>query len=312
MLNIGFFKGQPTDYIIKYISGSVVKEGPGLAFYYLKYRTQVVAVPTCSTDANFVFNDITNNFQSITVQGQFTYRINEARKAASLLNFTIDPQMYVYLSEDPQRLTQRIINVLQMVTHSEIQMLSLEDALKQTENIASNVLKIIRERSLLESLGVELLSVYFVAAKPTPEVSKALEAEYREKLLRKADESIYARRAAAVEEERKIKENELNTQIAIEEQRKQLISLEGDNAQQEAEYRGKALESEAHYRANALEKELVKYKNLDPRLLLALGFRELGQNAGKVGNLMITTEVLSALLNVKTDAKDGKRAESEI
>ena len=76
-------------------------------------------------------------------------------------------------------------------------------------------------------LGAELLNVYFISAKPTPEVAKALEADYRETLLRKADMAIYARRAAAVEEERKIKENELNTEIALEEQRRRLIDLQG-------------------------------------------------------------------------------------
>ena len=78
-------------------------------------------------------------------------------------------------------------------------------------------------------MGTELLSVYFVAVKPTPEVAKALEADYRETLLRKADMAIYARRAAAVEEERKIKENELNTEITLEEQRQKLVDLQGQN-----------------------------------------------------------------------------------
>jgi len=54
-----------------------------------------------------------------------------------------------------------------------------------------------------------------VAAKPTPEVAKALEAEYCETLLCEADMAISARRATAVEEEWKIKGNELNTKIAL-------------------------------------------------------------------------------------------------
>ena len=117
--------------------------------------------------------------------------------------------------------------------------------------IAATVQTRIKDSALLDSLGAELLSVYFVAAKPTPEVAKALEADYRETLLRKADMAIYARRAAAVEEERKIKENELNTEIALEEQRQKLIELQGRNALQEAQSRGKALEEEAKYKAAA-------------------------------------------------------------
>ena len=62
MLDIGFFKGQPTECILKYVAGRVVREGQGLAFFYLKHNTQVIAVPTSSTDANLVFNEVTNNF----------------------------------------------------------------------------------------------------------------------------------------------------------------------------------------------------------------------------------------------------------
>jgi hypothetical protein len=146
-------------------------------------------------------------------------------------------------------------------------------------------------------VGVELLSIYVVAAKPTPEVGKALEAQYRETLLRKADEAIYARRAAAVEEERKIKENELSTDIALEQHRRELIDLQGANTLQEAEFRGQALVQEGDYRATAIERELSAYRGQDPRMLLALALKELGANAGNIGNLTVTTEMLSSLLN---------------
>jgi hypothetical protein len=153
-------------------------------------------------------------------------------------------------------------------------------------------------------MGAELLSVYFVAAKPTPEVGKALEATYREELLRKADEAIYARRYAAVEEERKIKENELNTDITLERQREQLIERKGANDLAEAENRGKALEREAEYRARANERELAVYKSFDPRSLVALSMNELGRNAERLGNLTITSEVLASLLNGTTTGRD--------
>ena len=88
MLDIGFFKGEPTDYVIKYAGGRATREGRGLAFYYLKHNTSIVAVPTNSRDASFVFNEVTNNFQSVTIQGQCTYRISDPVQAASLLNFS--------------------------------------------------------------------------------------------------------------------------------------------------------------------------------------------------------------------------------
>ena len=209
MFGIRYFKAQPNQYILKYAAGRVTKEGPGLSFFYLPYNTQVVAVPTSSMDANFVFNEVTNNFQEVTIQGQLTYRIHEPRQAAALLDFTIDPRQRGYVSDDPEKLVRRICNVVQIETRREIQQRSLEQTLRDSQAIAAEVLRRLRAGSELQPLGAELLSVYFLSTRPTPEVAKALEAEYRETLLRKADEAIYARRAAAVDEERKIKEKEL-------------------------------------------------------------------------------------------------------
>jgi len=302
MFGLRFFKGQPTDYVIKYVSGRLRREGLGLAFYYLHHNTQIITVPTTTVDGNFIFNEITNNFQSVTIQGQFTYRIADPRQASSLLNFTIDPRSRHYVSQDPEKLQQRIANIVQMETRGEIQTRTLEETLRDSQPIAAAVLGRIRETLLLQSLGVDLISIFFVSAKPTPEVAKALEAQYRETLLRQADEAMSARRAAAVEDESKIKENELNTEITLEQRRRQLIELEGANAQQEAEFRGRALEKEAEYRARAQEMELAVYRTFAPPAILALAMKAIGDNAGRIGNLNITPEVLAELLHAQTAA----------
>lgn len=296
MFGLGFFKGQPTEYIIHYAGGRKKREGKGLSFYYLKYNSQIVAVPTSSTDVHFIFNEQTSNFQAVTIQGQFSYRVKNPLLVAELLNFGIDFSMR-YVSKDPELLSQRITNVIQMETRGEIHKRSLEEALRQSKVIAAKVLESIQQGGALDGLGIELLSIYFISMKPTPEVSKALEAEYREMLLRRADEAIYSRRASAVEEERKIKEKELSTAITLEEQRRLLIDLEGSNETQEAENRGKALEKESEYRAKSLERELGLYDALDPHVILALAMKGIGENAGKIGNLTITSEILAALLD---------------
>jgi regulator of protease activity HflC (stomatin/prohibitin superfamily) len=307
VFNIGYFKGQPTDYIFKYTSGRLTRDGLGLAFYYLKHNTQLVAVPTGSTDVGFAFNELTNNFQEVTLQGQLTYRILDPRKAAALLNFAIDPASGSHVSDARVRLAGRLNNIVQIETRSEIQRRTLEETLRDAQAIAALVLGRLREgHGELQTLGVELLSVYFLSTRPTPEVAKALEAEYRETLLGKADEAIYARRAAAVAEERKIKEKELDSDKALEEQRRALIVLQGENARQEAEGRGRALEQEAQFRAQAAELELAVYRTLDARQLLAFALKELAQNAGKIGNLTITTEMLAALLNPSSATHEAR------
>lgn len=297
MFGIAFFKGQPTDYIIKYAGGRAVRQGLGLSFYYVALSTQVAVIPTSTRDASFVFNELTNNFQSVTLQGQFTYRIADPAQAATQLNFAWNTRRQEYAAKDPDSLPPRIANVVQMETRRELQQRTLEQTLRQSQDIAGAVLARLRDAALLAPLGVELTNLYFLSAKPTPEVAKALEAQYRETLLRQADEAIYARRGAAVAEERKIKESEGATQIALEEQRSSLIALEGDNARIEAENKGRTLETLAGFEARASAQKLAVYSGMDPRSLLALALKEMGENARKIGALNITTETLGSLLN---------------
>jgi predicted RNase H-like HicB family nuclease len=281
-----FFKGQPTDYVRQYVRGRIRQEGIGLSFYYLPFRTSVVIVPIQSIDASFVFQEMTRAFQTVAIQGQFTYRIVAPGETAQLLNFAIDPRTRQYVSEDPEKLRQRLTNVIHMETRRVVEQMTLEQAITSASELARTVLARLREDGLAEPLGVELLSLHVTSVKPAPDMAKALEAESREALLRRADEAIYARRRAAVEEERAIKESELATATTLEQQREQLIALQGANVEKEAESR-----------ARATSLEMQAFSAVDPRTLLAVAIKGLSDHAGDIGNLTITSEMLSSLLN---------------
>lgn len=289
-----YFKGQPTDFIIRYSGGSLRNSGKGLAFFYWKYNTQVVAVPTQSQDASFVFNELTKDFQEVTLQGQVTFAIQDANVAATLFNFTIDPERYTYLSDDYEKLGKRLVNLVQIETRAEVSQRTLQETLRDASQLSNTITERLRSGSQISSLGVQLLRADFLSVRPTPEVGKALEAELREALLRKADEAIYARRAASVDEEKRIKEKELASDKAIEDQKKELIALQGANELAEAQNAAQAREVAAEAEAKAAEMNLVIYKDMDHRKLLAYAIKELA--GAKIGNLTITTEMLSSLL----------------
>lgn len=286
MALIEYFKAEPTDYILAYSNGKIVRQGVSQAFWYWRPSTSIVLVPISTTDALFVLNEITGNFQAVTLQGQITYRIVEPKTIAGLLNFTIDPRTRQYLSDDPAKLNQRIINVVQMHTRGELRRYALEEALQSAENLSRTVLARIQEENVLAAMGVECLSLFFTAIKATPEMTKALEAEYREALQQRADQAIYSRRAEAVEQERKIKQNELSTAVALEQRRQELVDLQGENARKQAEFE-----------AEATRIKLAPLQALDPKLVLALAFRDFAANAEKVGNLTITADILEQILN---------------
>ena len=281
----GYYKGEPTEYVIRYVRGRLVREGRGLSFFYYAPTAAIASVPMNTQDADFVFNEITANFQAVTVQGQITYRITEPRRLALLLDHLVNPRTKTFRSRDPAKLPVRIINLVQEATRTEIQRLPLEDALRLRADVARSITSRLRASADLAGLGVEALNVFVTAVRPTPEVAKALEADYRETLLKKADQAIYHRRASAVEEERKIRENELGTDIALEQERSNLVDLKVANLAKEAEADAKALEA-----------RIGPYRTIDPRTLLALGLKSLGENAAKIGNLTITPDLLSTLL----------------
>lgn len=282
---ISYFKGDPSEHVMEFVRGRLVREGRGLGFYYWTRTTSIVAVPLNTADADFVFNEITANFQSVTVQGLATYRIVDPKKAASILNYAIHPRTRGFLSHDPSKLATRITNLVQEVMRTEIQNLSLEDNLRKGADLARSTLERLQKMPDLDSLGVSIVNVFLTAVKPTPEVAKALEADYREALLKKADNAIYDRRAVAVEQERRIQENQMTTDIALEKEREQLVELKASNILKEVEAEAKATEA-----------KLRPYQKMDPCMVTAMGFMSLGENAAKIGNVTITPDLLSEIL----------------
>jgi len=130
MFGLRFIKMQPTSYLLQYKKGRIVREGAGLSFFYYAPTSSLVAVPIASTDAPFIFNEVTSDFQEITIQGQANYRITDPKRVSQLLNFTLDASARTYVSDDPQKLSARVINVIKVLTRKELQTLPLRDALR--------------------------------------------------------------------------------------------------------------------------------------------------------------------------------------
>ena len=315
MLGIRFMKASPTHYVIHYKSGTVVREGAGLAFFYYGPTSAIASVPLASDDVPFVFTETTADFQTVTVQGQLTYRVADPKKVAALLDFTVVGNG-TFQSEDPEKLGQRLINEAQLLTNGFIHGRTLKESLRSAEPLAEAVLQGFRGSPAMAMLGVEILSFSVLAIRPTPEMARALEAEAREALQKDADQALYHRRNYAVEQERTIKESELNTEIAVEEKRRQIRETQTDAEIAVEEKRRTLVETraenerkEADGKAYALQEVLRPLASVDWRVLLALGkagqdpkamialaFREIAEHAERIGSLNISPELLTTLM----------------
>jgi hypothetical protein len=334
MLGIGFVKVQPTTYLIQYRNGRAVREGPGLSIFYFGPSTSLVAVPVSSREVPFIFEVQTADFQAVTVQGQVTYRIAQPRRAAEMLNFSLKPGGRGYESDDPQKLPERVAAIAKAVVQGNMGTLGLRDALRGAGELGRAVATRFGAHPEVASLGLELIDFAILAVKPTVETARALEAEAREAILKAADDAIFERRNASVNGERRIRENELNTEIAVEQKKRQIreTQLEAeaslrarkhelDRADMEAsigleeerkafvERKASNIRTLAEADAHRVEAVVDALRNADPRIvqalaasgmepgqLIAQAFGGIAERAEKIGELNVSPDLLSGLL----------------
>ncbi len=333
MFGINYIKFDSSKYVIHYSGGKIKREGRGLAFFYFAPSSSIVAIPMGSNDFQFIFNETTKDFQTVSIQGQITYKITNPKQLSEMLDFTVDAKGFNKTS-DSEKLSQRLINDAQTAASSFISSLTLREALKNAKVIESKISDGLKASRAVELLGVELLSSNILAVRPSPEMARALEAETREALQQEADQAVYLRRNFAVEQERKIKESELNTEIAVEEKKKQITEKKMESEvlkeQNNRKIREMKMEAdisvedqkknlidikvsnekkEADSRGYVLETTLKPYKGMDWRTLMAIGkdasdpkmqmaiaFREMAENAQKIQNLNITPDLLQTMI----------------
>lgn len=316
MLGLRYLKVSPTTYVMLYRQGRIVREGLGLSFFYFAPTASIVQVAVSSRHVPFVFNEVTADFQDVTIQGELAFRVSDAKRVAASLDFSVDASGR-YRSDDPGKLDERLVHVAQIATRAFTEQRKLKELLIASDGLVADVLKGLRESEVAAKLGLEIQDLSILGIKPTPEMAKALQTDAREELLRRADEAIYTRRNAAVELERTIKENELNTEIAVEQKKRQIreSQMEADIAveQQRAilvDSRVANERKESEARAAGLQAMLEPIKSVDWRTLLAvngtdsaqvmsLAFQELAQNAAKIGELNISPDLLNTLLRSK-------------
>lgn len=337
MFGINYIKFDSMTYVILYKNGKVAKEGKGLSFFYYAPNSSIVSIPTGSSDINFIFTETTSDFQEVSIQGNITYKIEKPQQLAELLDYTVNENGN-YKKNDYEKLDERLINEAQTATSGFIRELDLVNAVNSSKELSAEVYRNLRDSNAISELGVTPLRVSILAIKATPETKKALESKAREELLKQADLAIYERRNFSVEQERMIKQSELNTEIAIVEKEKEIAEKQMERDVAEAENDRKIREMKvqadlsietqrrdlmdiqvvnekksADSKGYAIEAMIKPYRTIDWRQIaalnsqagdssnnIALAFRELAENAGKIGTLNISPDLIETLINPKT------------
>ncbi len=316
MFGIRFAKFAPSEYVIQFKNNTIIREGAGLSFFYYAPTSSIVKVPINSFDVPFAFTDISSDFQPITLQGQLTYQITDPAKLVKSMDFGIQANG-AYATRDPEQLPERLILATQVAIRADLSQLTMKEALVSSTEICEKVRRRMETSPILGSLGLSLLDLSLVSIKTSPEMTKALESETREALHKRADDAIYERRNASVEQERRIRENELNTEISVEEkqktirerkiaadiaievERRELIETRVANEQKLADSKAYALDATMRPLKGADWRTVLAVMGggqLDPNVLMAMAFKEMAENAGKIGELNVNPDFLKTMI----------------
>lgn len=333
---ITYKKFEPTEYVMKVKKGKVVQRGLGLSFFYNTMNTSMMVIPATAFDTSFAFSDIlTLDFQNISVQGDISYVITDYEKASKMVNFSYkDKKEYAaVLNDAKQKMAKRIINLAKVYVTKFAREKSVRDAIMAADELAAILKADMKEDETLREFGLELISVSILGIMAQSDTRKALEAATREEILKQQDDAIYKRRNAAIEQERIVKENELNTEIKVAEKQKEkrekemevkrlvqekqaeldaqklandirleeenckLVDLQTENEKKKSD--AKAYDSEVLLKTFAgIDKEVVKAlvtSGMDSKALIAKAFVEIGDKADKIGVLNVSPDLLETL-----------------
>lgn len=322
MLGFRYLKAPPTRFVSLYKNGHPVRQGNGASFWFFAPSSTILSIELASVDVPFVFEEVSSDFQEVSIQGQLGYRIEDPEKLITLMNYEVDKQGR-YVSDDPDKLNDRLIHLVQQRAKRFCQNETLENVLLKTDELSADLLNSLQGSEFVSLHGVEVLSLVVLAIKPTPEMAKAMQADAREKFLMKADQAMYGRRNTAIELERELKENELNTErtveekrlevrraamqadVEIESQREQLVEQQVANNRKLADAQNDSLRGMLDAMKSVDWKTIAAASgNGEARGLIAMAFQQIAENAQKIGRLDISPDLLSRLLDDKDENFD--------
>jgi regulator of protease activity HflC (stomatin/prohibitin superfamily) len=312
-------RGTPAQHVRHLRRGKVVHDGAGLSFFFRPLSAVLSEVPVDDRELAVLFHARSADFQDVTVQASVTFRVSDPALARSRLDFSVDPESGHWRGNPLDQLAGLLTETAQQQVLGLIARSTLAAVLAGgVDDIRDRILRGLTGDSRLAETGIAVVGARVVAIRPEPEVEKALRTPAREQIQQEADRATYERRAVAVQRERAIAENELQTRIELARREAELIEQKGVNARREAEEavlasgihvnakangevimaRARAAGTQALGEAKAAAEaaHVRAYHHLPPATVLALSLQELAGQLPQIGSLVITPDLLAPVL----------------
>jgi hypothetical protein len=306
------------------------REGVGLTFWF-RPRTAVLSeVPLDDRELSLVCHARTADHAELSVPVGITHRVSEPELAAQRLDFGVDPRTGRWRGTPLDALATLLGELAQQPVLALLAGSTLEAALAAgPDPVQQAIAGRLDGDERLAELGVSVVGVRVLAVRADPELERSLQTPTREAAQARADRATYQRRADAVERERAIAENELQSSIELARREEQLVDQRGANTRRQAELDAAAglVAAEAEVRRGDLEAvrdralsaaradgvramglaeaaaeaaRMEVLRDLPPGVLGALALRELAGHLPEIGQLTVTPDMLTGLVTQLT------------
>jgi regulator of protease activity HflC (stomatin/prohibitin superfamily) len=299
-------------------NGRVRRSGRGLGVWFSPQGSNsLVEVPADERDHELQISATTRDFQTVSVQGTATWRAADPLKLADRVDFSVDAGNGAYRADPIAQVEGLIDGLVKVAVERFVSARLVGEVLSEGVGPLLATLEADIGRSpRLSAIGVELAGVRLNTLTPSPDLVRALRQPTVERLQQAADEATFGRRAAAVEKEAAIAENETKARIKLEEERALLISRERDNevararaAQETAEVTAEGAartrqiaslaEAEAILRLDqarlAGERERAEIARTMPQMVVLAEALKEGLGASTIGTLNLGPDVVSLI-----------------
>lgn len=312
-------RAEAAQHIQYFRKGTLKKSGKGLSFWFDPTGASLNEIPMNDRELIFMIKGQSSDYQDLAVQGSVIWRVADADKIASRVDFGIDVNKGMRLGKPEEQIKSVLTGLVREFADAYLKDKGVRDLLEAgLSPIQAAISAGFDADPTLDAMGLEVVSIRVSALSPSSELQRALQAPTFESLQQKADEATYSRRALAVDKERAIAENELQNQIELAARRKDLIAREDANARSEAEALAAAnrisVEADAEAKIVSAEAEAKRIRAVEqaaadmerarmaaiadvpPSVMFALAAQEFAGKLEKIDSLNVSPDMLAGIV----------------
>lgn len=312
-------RAEASQHIQFFRKGALKKSGRGLSFWYDPSGASLTEIPMNDRELIFMIKGQSSDYQDLAIQGSVIWRVADADKVASRVDFGIDINKGVPLGKPEEQIKSVLTGLVRAFGDAYLKDMGVRAVLEAGLSPLQGAIDAgFAADPTLDAMGLEVVSIRISALSPSSELFRALQAPTFESLQQKADEATFSRRALAVDKERAIAENELQNQIELAARRKDLIAREDANARSEAEAKvaAKRIMVEADSAAKIIDADaeaqrirsveqaaadmekarMAAVANVPPAVMFALAAQAFAGKLDRIDSLTVSPDMLAGLV----------------